>query len=160
MAYISGAFGVRGSIKVVADTEYADSLFDYPTWWLGRDGRWQRYTFVEGQIHSKVLIATLDGVDDRDKADSLRGCTIAVPRSEMPEADENEYYWTDLVGMAVRNVAGEYLGTVVELFETGANDVLVVRDAPIERLIPFVASVVLTVDDIARTITVDWGLDF
>ncbi|WP_200916690.1 ribosome maturation factor RimM [Jeongeupia sp. HS-3] len=160
MGYVSGAFGIRGWLNVVADTEHADSLLDYDTWWLSRDGDWRSYTLEEGAVHTKKLAAKLVGVDGRDAAFALKSYQVAVPRSLMPAAAENEYYWSDLVGMAVVNTADEVLGKVEKLFETGANDVLVVKGAETERLLPFVAQVVLKVDVDARCITVDWGLDY
>lgn len=160
MGYISGAFGIHGWVNVVADTEYADSLFDYQTWWLGREGQWQAYQLEKGQAHAKKLAAKLEGVADRDVAHALRGCVIAVPRSAMPELGEDEFYWADLVGMSVVNTRSEVLGTVANLLSTGANDVLVVRDGQDERLLPFVSAVVLTVDKTEKLITVDWGLDY
>lgn len=160
MGYVCGAFGVRGMVKVHADTEFADSLFDYPVWWLGRNGEWKSYSFVDGQLQPKVLVAQLDGVKSRDAAEALRGMQIAVPRSELPEPDEGEYYWSDLISLHVFNLQGEAFGSVSELMETGANDVLVVDDGTTRRLIPFVDSVVSEVDLDAGRITVDWGADY
>lgn len=160
MGYVSGAFGIRGEINVVADTEYADSLFDYPVWWLGREGRWKAYTLIKGGVHTKKLAAQLEGVNDRDQAFALRGCEVAVPRSQMPEPATDEYYWIDLIGSEVRNTQGERLGLVQRLFATGANDVLVVTDGDAERLLPFVAAIVLKVDRENKVITVDWGMDY
>ncbi|UXY17294.1 ribosome maturation factor RimM [Chitiniphilus purpureus] len=160
MGYVSGAFGIRGWINVVADTEHADSLLEYGTWWLWQGGQWRAYSFEEGQVQPKKLAAKLEGVDDRDTAFALKGCQVAVPRSAMPAPADDEYYWADLVGMTVANTPGEVLGVVERLFETGANDVLVVKDGDKERLLPFVAQVVLKVDLASRTITVDWDLDY
>ena len=78
----------------------------------------------------------------------------------MPALDDDEFYWVDLVGMEVRNTRDERLGEVERLFATGANDVIVVRDGDIERLLPFVAAIVLKVDREAKVITADWGLDY
>lgn len=160
MGYVCGAFGVRGSIKVHADTEFADSLFDYPEWWLGKDGDWKSYAFEGGQVQPKALVADLAGVNDRDAAEALRGKQIAVPRSELPAAEEGEYYWSDLIGLQVVNLQGEAFGSVTELMETGANDVLVVDDAEKRRLIPFVDAVVTEVDLDVKRIVVDWGADY
>ncbi len=160
MGYVSGAFGVHGWINLVGDTEDADSLFDFDTWWIGRDGQWQAYTLVEGQVHTKKLAARLEGVDGRDAAFALKSCKIAVSRSLLPAPAADEYYWVDLIGLGVINVQGEKLGVVDNLFETGANDVIVVKDGQTERLLPFVAHVVLKVDLAAKTISVDWGLDY
>lgn len=160
MGYVRGAFGVRGWVKIHADTEYADSLFDYATWWLGRDGDWKPYRFENGQLQPKALSAKLEGVDDRDAAEAMRGCQIAIPRSEFPEPEEGEFYWTDLIGLEVLNLDGVRLGKVGELMETGANDVLVVVDGAARRLLPFVDAVVKSVDLDAGRITADWGLDY
>lgn len=162
MGYIAGAFGVRGWVKIHADTEYADSLFDYPRWWVGRPGgAWRAYTLEDGSVHSKGVAAKLEGVLDRDQAALMRGLTIAIERAELPPPEEGEYYWTDLIGLSVVNTQGETLGVVSELLATGAaNDVLVVRQDKTERLIPFVGAYVLEVDLPGKTIRVDWGLDY
>jgi 16S rRNA processing protein RimM len=151
---------VRGWIKVRAETEFADSLFDYPVWWLGKGGEWKSYSFVDGQVQPKALVAQLEGVNGKEQSDALRGMQIAVPRNELPPAEEDEYYWNDLIGLSVCNLQGEALGSVTELMETGANDVLVVDDAAVRRLIPFVATVVLEVNLAERRIVVDWGVDY
>ena len=160
MGYISGAFGIRGWVNVVADTEFADSLFDYKTWWIGRDGVFRPYTLAEGNVQPKKLAARLEGLNDRDLAAAFKGSQVAVPRSLMPPAEADEYYWADMIGLPVVNTLGEHLGVVDRLFETGANDVLVARDGEVERLLPFVKQVVLKVELEAKLITVDWGLDY
>lgn len=160
MGYISGAFGIQGWVSLIADTQYADSLLDYKTWWLGKNGQWKSYQVADAHVQPKKLGAKLQGVNDRDAAFALKGCEIAVPRSEMPEPEEGEYYWADLIGLVVVNTQGERLGVIDKLFETGANDVIVVKDGDEERLVPFVGHVVLDVDLEARVMRVDWGLDF
>jgi 16S rRNA processing protein RimM len=118
----------------------------------------------------------LKGIDDRDAALACKGKQIAVPRSKLPEAEENEYYWSDLIGVRVKNLQDIDFGLIVDVFETGANDVLVVKpDTEIavsadkagvkekqqqERLLPFTAAVVLEVDIKAKTMLVDWDADF
>lgn len=160
MGFIAGSFGVRGWVRVVASTEYADSLLDYSTWWLGRDGKWTAYTVEDSNVQPKSLNAKLKGVESPEAAMTLKGCTVSVPRSAMPAAEEGEYYWADLIGMDVINRQDENLGRVDSLLQTGANDVLVVKDGATERLLPFVAAVVETVDLATKVIRVDWGLDF
>jgi 16S rRNA processing protein RimM len=160
MGYVMGAFGVRGWIKIHADTEYLDSLFDYTDWWLKLHGVWKVFHRLEGSVHSKALIAKLKGIDDREAAALLRGAEIAVSRALMPEPEEDTYYWADLIGLNVINTAQETLGQVEKLLETGANDVLVVKNADVERLIPFVAAVIHEVNLKKGTILVNWEADF
>jgi 16S rRNA processing protein RimM len=159
MGRIVAPYGVRGWIKVRPQTESTDGLLGYRTWWLGKQGEWNSYQLLEGRVHGTDVVARLEGVADRDRAARLRGCDVAVPRSELPPAPAGEYYWADLIGLEVVNREGVRLGQIAEVFATGANDVLVVRGER-ERLIPFVEAVVVDVDLEGALLTLDWGADY
>ena len=88
MGRIVAPYGVFGWLKVVPDTETMDSLFDYDTWWLGKDDNWRELNVVEAKIHNDVLVVKLQGIDDRDAAFACKGKQIAVPRDALPEAAE------------------------------------------------------------------------
>lgn len=160
MGQLGTPFGVKGWVRIFADTQYPDSLLDYPVWYLETPSGWQAFEIENAEMHAKGLVAKLAGIDDRDTVVAMRNRKIAVPRSELPAPEEGEYYWSDLIGLPVVNLAGESLGKVKQLLETGANDVLVIHDGEVERLLPFVDAVVKTVDIAAALITVDWGLDY
>ncbi|MEW5903566.1 MAG: ribosome maturation factor RimM [Pseudomonadota bacterium] len=160
MGKIVAAQGIQGWVKVQTFTEYLDSLFDYDTWYIGDESAWQPVEVLDAKVHGKVLIAKLQGIADRTAAERLKGKLIAIPRAELPEQDEDEYYWADLIGMSVRNLQGEELGIVDNLMETGANDVLMVNGGYGELLIPFIDNVVQQVDREARQIQVDWQADY
>lgn len=165
MGRVVAPYGIFGWLKIQPDTETLDSLFDYPDWWLGRDGQWQKFEVEHAKIHGNTLLVKLDGVSDRDAAFKLKGKQVAVPREQLPEPDADEYYWSDLIGLQVTNQQQVALGEVVDVFETGANDVLVVKQKPggegeRERLIPFIAQVVLEVDTAGKTMLVDWDAEF
>jgi len=159
MGHIVAPYGVRGWVKIQPQTEAVDGLLSYPGWWLARDQDWQEYKVVEGRAHGATLVARLEGCDDRDQAMALRGLQVAVHRSELPPPEDGEFYWCDLIGLQVENTRGEKLGQVEEVFATGANDVLVVRGER-ERLIPFIAPVVIGVEFENARILVDWEADF
>jgi 16S rRNA processing protein RimM len=160
MGRIGTPFGVKGWVRVHTYSEALDSLSHYAEWGLGKEGQYQRYALVDWQIQGGGLVAALAGVTDRSQAEFLRGLEVVIPRSELPTLEPGEFYWSDLVGMSVRNEAGEALGTVGELLETGAHPVLVVRAGEVERLIPFVAPVLQEVRLAEGVIRVDWGLDY
>lgn len=180
MGRIVAPYGVFGWLKVVPDTEAFDGLFDYDNWWLGKDDDWREMVVETAKVHNDVIVVKLKGIDDRDAALACKGKQIAVPRDQLPEADENEYYWSDLIGLRVKNKQDVDFGLIVDVFETGANDVLVVKadvvkqddikeaatdkaavkEKPQERLLPFTADVVLEVDIKAKTMLVDWDADF
>ena len=159
MGRIIVPFGVKGWFKVHSFTETPDSLLGYPHWWIGNDSGWRQYGVDEAKVQSGTLVAKLQGCDDRDAAARFRGKDVAVPRGAFPAAAANEYYWADLVGLKVVNTEGLDVGTVSEIIETGANDVLVVKGDR-ERLIPFIEQVIREVDIAGRSIRVEWGADY
>lgn len=157
---ISGLFGVRGWVKIYSHTSPREGILDYRTWYLESGGEWQSYKLTSGQAHGKGVVAHLAGCDDRDSAAGLVGRDIAVRREQLPELEPGEYYWTDLEGLRVVNLQGVDLGVVSHLFETGANDVLVVKGER-ERLIPYtMGEAVREVDLAAGRMVVDWDPDF
>jgi 16S rRNA processing protein RimM len=159
MGRVSGPFGVKGWVKLQPFTQAPENLLAYPTWWVGGDGSWQQSRIEGGHVQGDSVVAKIAGCEDRDAAALYRGKDVAVPRDAFPQPAANEFYWADLVGLRVVNEQGEDLGAVKEVFETGANDVLVVQGGR-ERLIPFTAPVVKQVDVAARVIRVDWGSDY
>lgn len=161
MGRIAGPYGVRGWVRISAFTELADGLLDYAPWYLQRDGAWQEAEVLEARPHGKGLVAQLAGCADRDAAMALSGTPIGVRRSQLPAPGENEYYWSDLAGLRVVSVEGREFGTVDHLIETGANDVLVIRDGTREVLVPFVMDqVIKAVDFDAGLIRIDWDPDY
>jgi 16S rRNA processing protein RimM len=159
MGRVATPYGVKGWVNVLPDTEYVDGLFDYPVWWINTEAGWKSYQVETAKIQGDHLVVKFEGLDDRDLAFKLKGRQVGVARDELPPADDDEYYWSDLIGVAVENTLGESLGTIQDVFATGANDVLVVKN-DVERLIPFVDGVVISVDIINKKMQVDWGLDY
>jgi len=165
---ITGIFGLQGWVKVHSDTNPRENITGYKRWWLKQSGSWQRWQVTGGRPQGKTIIAQLEGVSTPEQSSELVGATIAVERDEMPKLRPGEYYWADLQNLQVRTVDGTEIGVVARLFETGANDVLVVADQREghtgkgkEVLVPWlVPDVVTEVDMENRMITVDWDPDF
>ncbi len=159
MGRIAAPFGVKGWIKVQPYSENPDTLMDFASWCVGRGVQQAQYAVEAIQDHGNALVAKLAGIDDRDAAYALRGQEISVARSDLPAPEENEFYWSDLIGLAAVSRDGVELGKVTGLLETGAHDVLVVKGKR-EYLIPFVAAFVGKIDLAGGTIGVDWGEDW
>ena len=161
LGQVLGVFGVKGWVKIRSDTEPRDNILHYSPWYLRQPEGWVSYRLSASQMQSKGLIVQFEGITDRDVAARLLGCEIGVPRDQLPVPAKGEYYWADLIGLRVRNLQGEELGKVTTLLETGANDVLVVRDNEQEYLIPYITGYyVLKVDPAAGFIEVDWQRDY
>ena len=158
---VSGLHGVRGWVKVYSHTQPRENILSYRTWYLLRDGQWKAFDLLEGRQQGKGIVARLSGFDDRDQASLLLESEIAIHHQQLPRAGAGEYYWADLQGLLVLNTQGAELGVVDHLLETGANDVLVVQDGEIERLIPYVpGQYVLDVSLSEGVMRVDWDPDF
>ena len=170
---VMGAWGVKGWIKVLPFADEPQALFASKRWFVRPPegpaavppGGWPTLLRVsQAREHGDGVVAGIHDLDDRNVAEALRGARLFVPRSSFPTAGEDEYYWVDLIGLAVLNRQGEALGTVTGLLDTGAHSVLRVApegDPPApERLIPFVGAYIDQVDIPGRRILVDWGLDY
>lgn len=166
VGHVSGAYGVLGAIRVTPYSDDADSLLKVKTWWLDKPSL-RPVQVRTVRMHSGDVVATLADVKDRDAAEALKGAAVSIPRSEFPALPEDEYYWSDLIGMEVVNLQGETLGTVTDMMHNGAQSILRITSADPapegkaqERLVPFVDQFVKTVDLAAKKITLDWGLDY
>lgn len=157
---IVGLFGIKGWVKVFSHTQPRDNIVQYSPWQIKQGGAWRTVVLEQGQAHGKGVVAKLKGCDDRDTAALLVGAEIAIDRAQLGRLHRGEYYWADLIGLRVVTEEGQDFGVVDHLFETGANDVLVVRGDR-ERLIPYITGqVVKSVDLDAGEIRVDWDPDF
>ena len=166
---VSGAFGVKGWIKVQPFSLHADALFANTTWWLKSSTPRPQPLPTSLRVlnlreQGDQLVAQVEGVVERNGAEGLRGVTLYVSRSSFPQTDDaNEFYWVDLIGLKVLNRDGTPLGEVVDLIDTGPHCVLRIAppglDKPLpsqELLIPFLSQYGCDVDLTARQITVDW----
>ena len=161
MGRVVAPYGVFGWLKIVPDTEEFDGLLDYKTWWIGKDDNWRELKVESAKIHNDVLVVKLQGIDDRDAAVACKSKQIAVPRASLPKLKGEEYYWSDLIGLSVKNQQNVDFGKIADVFATGANDVVVAKsDSGQERLIPYITQVILAVDLNAKTMLVDWDADF
>ena len=167
---IADAWGIKGWFKVYPHSAQPEALFSSRRWFLqppGEGTKVFRLAVREAREHADCVVATSPDVADRTAAEALRGARVFVPRSSFPTPAEDEYYWVDLIGLAVRNREGVALGTVKELLTGGSQTTLVLDAAepdaegkPVERMIPFVSAFVDKVDLPGRLITVDWQPDY
>jgi 16S rRNA processing protein RimM len=149
-------FGIKGWLNVISYTDPLTNLADYRPWFVERNGSWKELAIEAIKPHRNGFVAQICGIGDRNEALDLAGRSIGVEDSTLPETDEDEFYWKDLIGLTVEDCRGSVIGEVTGLIETGANDVLVVRSTSGEELIPFVDQFVKQVDLENRRLVVDW----
>ena len=163
---LTSPHGIKGWLKVYSYTNPMDSILEYPEWWVRQGETLTGMTVVQGSRQGKGLVVQLKGVDDRTAAEALAQADILMPKESLPELSDDEYYWHELEGLTVFTQSGERLGQVSYLFETGANDVMVVRgdnDAidKRERLLPFLPDdVIVEISLEDGRMVVDWDPEF
>jgi len=157
-----GAHGMRGGLKLVS---YAESLGVFtaglPLRAVGANGEETVYEVREFRPQGRGAVLFLGGVTHRSRAEALAGCDLFIDKAMLPALAEGTYYWADLIGLEVVARDGRFLGRLESIFETGSNDVYVVKGAGGEILVPALKSVVKAVDLTARRMEVDLpeGLD-
>lgn len=153
-------YGVKGWLKVNSYTSPQENILDFADWLWEQNGNWVKIPMDPPKAHNQGVIAHVHGYDQPEIAKQLTGKKIAILRSELPVLEADEYYWTDLQGCLVVTTSGVELGRVDYIFETGSNDVLVVKGER-ERLIPLLTgSVVQNIDLEDQLIHVDWDPEF
>ena len=158
LGHVSGVHGIRGWVKIYSLTDPREAIFKYQPWLLGESR--EEACIAQGKKHGKHLIALLENVNDREQAQSLVNRPIAFYRDQFPQLPEDEFYWTDLLGLSVQLADGTELGRIERMLATGANDVMVVQGDR-ERLIPFVREQYVksvSLDD--GIVLVDWDPEF
>jgi 16S rRNA processing protein RimM len=156
---VTGAHGLAGDVRVKIAGDGPDNLLAAGTIWLGRrpgDPEARRHKVVDGGLaRSGEVRLRFEGVDHRDQVGPLVGLLVTTPPTVLPELPEGEFYWYELIGCRVDSENGDSVGTVREIWQTGAHDVLMVEDEDgVRRLVPTAAELMREIDLEARRIVV------
>jgi 16S rRNA processing protein RimM len=155
LGVITGAYGVRGAVRLKSFTGKPEAIASYGAVTLGDSGR--EMTIRVLKPAREELIAALDGIGDRSAAEALKGCTLHVARDRLPPPGDGEVYVSDMIGLPVYRKDGSLLGAVAAVADYGAGDLLEITssDRRGSILIPFVTAMVPEVDVANRRIVVD-----
>ncbi len=155
VAAIGGAYGVHGDVRLKSFTTEVDALEDYAPL-LTEDGAFEFTIDIIRDIKNGLAVR-LSGIATKEQADALKGVKLFVPRERLPDTADDEYYYTDLVGLEVRDTGGNVLGSVKSVQNHGATDLLEVKppNSPETVLLPFTLAAIPTVDMSAGRIIAD-----
>jgi len=136
--------GLRGEVKVYAFSDEAQTLTQYETVVLvDKEGVLSPELRIENsRVQGKSLILKVDKVSDREMAEKLYGMGVLIHKKDLPETEENEFYWYQFYSLPVQTESGQHLGSVDSIFSNGAQDILVVKDGEKEYLIPILDSII------------------
>ena len=152
---IMGARGVRGSLKVKSFTEVPKDILSYGPL-LDAKGKVLEFSYVTAT--PKHLVLNLKDIGSREEAEKLRGIKIFTSRDAFPELEEDEYYVSDLIGLAAESLDGDVLGTVKNIENYGAGDILEIQGEGQNLMIPFTKACVPHLDFKKKVLVVDLSL--
>ena len=158
---ITGVHGIKGWLKVQSFSSPPENILNYPSWIINNKGEEDYYSIEQGRKQNNKIVVKLEKIDDRNTAESLINSKIQILRSDLPKLSNENYYWSDLVGLSVLNSEETVIGKIESLIETGANDVMVINTAKDERvLVPFVMhEIIKEVNVELNYIKIDWPME-
>ena len=137
---VVGAHGIKGALRIKAFTADPADLTAYGPL-TGEAG--QKWKLKLAGIDTKgVVTAKIDGIEDRNQAEALKGAKLYIERGALPEADEDEFYIADLIGLPAENLSGEPLGTIKGVYDFGAGEIVEVSGEQGDILVPFTRAAV------------------
>jgi len=152
---VAGPHGHRGAVRVLPLTDFPERFRDLEEVTVTRSGERVAMHIKQVAFHKRFVILNFREVPDMNAAERLRGALLQIPREQVRPLPEGRYYIFEIVGLRVVTADGEPLGTVVDVLQTGANDVYVVRgEEGRELLIPALKSVVLEINPEASRMVV------
>lgn len=138
---IVGVHGLRGLLRVKSFTAEPTDIAAYGP--LGDATGARQYTLKVTGSAKGVLLARIDGIDDRNSAEALKGMELFIARAALPQTEEDEFYHTDLIGLQAVVADGSVYGTVRALHEFGAGDMIeIALDAGGVSVLPFTRAVI------------------
>lgn len=157
---IGKAHGVKGFVKIHSYTENPEDILQFDPWYIQIQGNWAPIATLHKQNSGSLLLAQFEGYQSPEQVRPLINQEIAVPRHVLAAPLENQFYYSDLLGCDVYNLAECYLGQIIEVFENMGQDIIHVKGKR-EYLIPFrLSSYIVSVNLDQRRLTVDWDEDF
>ncbi|BCR03942.1 ribosome maturation factor RimM [Desulfuromonas versatilis] len=153
---VRGTHGLRGDLKVRPVTDDSASLLEAGELEFRKaDGTATRQVPVRSSLHKGDVLLRLKGLEHIDEVQHLVGSEVYMPYRDLPDLEEDEFYWYQLEGLRVLDRTRGELGTLEEMFTTPAHDIYVVQGPYGEVLIPVVEQMIVRVDLVAGCIEVD-----
>lgn len=139
---IVNTHGIRGEVKIMPYTDVPELLCEFDRLFLNK----QEIFIERSRVAKNMVIAKFEGVDTPEQAEKLRNKILYMHRDDL-ELDDDTYFIQDLIGIEVKDVeTGVIYGKIVDVMQTGANDVYVIKGSDREYLVPAIADVVISTD--------------
>lgn len=155
-------FGIWGWIRVVLSASLTIEYFMKLSKIFIRRRKselWQKLAIDGLKLFNDTILLKIKGYNSKEEVSKLTNADLGILRKDLPKLGDDEYYWSELIGLTIINNSGQNIGIVKSIITTGSNDVLVV-EGDCRRLIPYISEVIMKIDLENRSILVDWGFDY
>jgi len=141
---VSKTHGLSGEVRIFPFSRKVENLSTLERIFIQkkREEKPLEFKIVRKRPEKHSAIVGLEGIKSVDAAEELQGCIVLVEASDLPETEENEYYWFQLVGLRVYTTEDKYVGKVEDLIESASQSLLVVKDERKEHLIPMINTII------------------
>jgi 16S rRNA processing protein RimM len=136
---IVGVFGHRGWLKVITYANLGDRFEGVPVVYLERGNEYSGMVIIAHKMYKKNIMVKLKGIDNPEKGKEFIGKELFLPDNQKIELPADHYFLHDIIGLAVFDIRGQYLGKVTDVIPAGQNDVYVIQNQKKEIMIPAVA---------------------
>lgn len=162
---ITGVYGIKGWVKIHSDTQPMENIFSYGDWQVCMNGQWTTVKVRSWRPHGKGIVAALDDCQDRTLAQKYCQCEVAVPKEVLPSGENGEFYYHQLEKLLVVTTDNVVLGRIDHMFNTGSNDVMVVKPCKEsidgrERWVPYADQYLQEISLEDGVVKVDWDPEF
>lgn len=155
LGQIVNTFGVKGQLKVKPFTDHVEQFAELKSILVVRNNEMTEMKIIEAKFHKDMVLLKLEGIDDMNVAEKYKGSYLKIRREDARELEEGEYFIADIIGSDVYTDTGDYLGKVDDIYNTGAQDIYVVKDELGKQiLLPSIKEVILNIDIENQKVTV------
>lgn len=162
IAKVGSTYKLDGELNLYSLANSIETLLGYGEWYIQLLGQksWRLLSDENVFRRADKLYIKISGVNDMNSAKQYVNALIGVPRDALPSLGSDETYFIDLVGCMVTNANGDSFGKVVDVIETGANEVLICKNGDDEYLIPYTKQCIITEDIVGKALLIDWEYDY
>ncbi len=144
---IVNTFGIKGMVKVMPFTENIERFSKMKTVYVKNKKENKKYEIEEVKYHKNMVLIKFKGIENPEQADLLRQSYLLVDRADEEPLEEGTYYIVDMIGLEVYTEEGELLGILEDIFNTGSNDIYVVKNELGKQiLLPSIPDVIKKID--------------
>ncbi len=157
-------YGLKGWIKIFSFTSNNEDIFNYKPWYLYIKNNWYIPPETNWKIYKNYFLVKYKNINTINIVSLLINSKILINDYQLPPVEKNVFYWKDLIGCTVLTSNNYYLGNVVNFFETGSNDVMIVKNISLKGknlLIPFILKkIILNINLIKKIIFIKWNINY